>query len=459
MAQFLSGLGSGATGGATSPSSALGVTPRATYGIMSAHVANTAYETVFLDDEFRLIGTISQAPGVASLSAYDNARVGATQSTNLAPTTATYPTTNTTPGWINSVNSCGEFGNDVVTLSERATASWGYTRWNASNGARANLAFVNSDHSDRTRVLQLDNGWLTSAPLWAPHPAGQTALFYRSDRKQRNLNALNSRLAGMIGSASYNATRRELVIMCDTTTANVFTMYIWKNFDLNANGVDVSLLPDTPTVTLTVDLTVPGTVVAPDTESAQKITPVLCDDGTVFLTSMWVNNYLRIYRVARNTGDTAVTITNPTSTALTTTYGRATNALLYGKRVMQSRNGNLVLSFTPYAYYGAGCMSFGVDRKNSGYTSINFADTNYGYQPVKFRDDGFAFYYAGNYYAANPQGAGIMGFMYAQAPGSGGAPLAMNQTIYLPAAPQPNTTNYPGISHVWEYNLQSPNPV
>jgi len=96
-----------------------------------------------------------------------------------------------------------------------------------------------------------------------------------------------------------------------------------------------------------------------------------------------------------------------------------------------------------------------IDKANDTYASFTVADSGYGYQPLPYKDSGWAFFYCGNGYGANQYGA----YIYATYVRNGTGLLTQNSsTIYLPYfAPSSATTNYPAMTQVVDYNLLTSN--
>jgi hypothetical protein len=98
--------------------------------------------------------------------------------------------------------------------------------------------------------------------------------------------------------------------------------------------------------------------------------------------------------------------------------------------------------------------SYVIDKRNNSWAAgYQSTDGGIGFQPLKYRDDSFIIYYAGNGYAGNWTGSYFVATTSTQA---GAAPVT-NQSYnwYLPNYTGPNTTNYPGMSEVWEYDFQT----
>jgi hypothetical protein len=297
---------------------------------------------------------------------------------------------------------------------------------------------------------------LESMPMWMPFTtSGWGAEYPSGERKTKTFTAAN--LGGgtnnMYGSASYNNVRKELVILnYNSATAGRFDVSIWKNIDFDANDCDVTQVSSTPTHQFSV--TTPNFAVN-NAESQRNIKVVLTDNGDIYYSVMYPSNSFKLYRIARAIDDSSGTVAELQSQALTTSYG-IEQSNEYGQSSMKTRIGNMVMTFCPYYYYGAGLRSYVIDKRNNSWAAgYQTTDTSDGYQPLKYRDDSFAYYYCGNFYASNYTGAYIRATSY---PVNGSSPVTQTNVIYLPIAPSPNTTNYPGFTFVREYDLQTTLP-
>lgn len=466
---FLSQITSGTlnTINALSPMNGTSI-PRASYAIMSSNSSSTWHGAVFLDAEFRRIGgtspggwTTTYGTGATPDIDYYNTTYitnsGQMFNASLTPNTQTALATTAYTLPMCGTASMGEYGQAAAMASERGTIQTSGIRVLGTNSLiESNRAFVNSDHANRKLTMQFSSGVLTMSPLATPIPKSliSTAPFYRPEKSVVSIFTTydaGSQTTSMYGSASYNAVRKELMIATFTSTTNGrVNVGIWKNFDFDAVNGDVSTLGN-PDVLL--DTTLASWVNSNEGRFNSKW--VLVDDGSIFVSSFNEgSNSTNLRKITRDVGDTTLSNTLLASQSMTTSYG-LDQGTAYGQRQMQSRNGRLVVNFMVYYYYQCGIRSWVIDKRNSSWaTGYSQNNTTSGTYPVKYRDDGFAYYVAGNYYAGNYSGASISAF---SAPGltSGSAPTSTTTTMYQPVAPGPNTTNYPGLTHVAEFDLQS----
>lgn len=363
---------------------------------------------------------------------------------NLAPTQS-YPASNGTSNYGNATPAAGEFGNAMVDTFSNRTAIRQTTRnssWTIKHSL--NRSFVNSDHTDRSVVYVLNgNIFRAVSRIDGDHT------YNRRNTREFTIPSMNT---SMVGSASYNNVLKRLVILS-------YNAYGGSNALIVYNGIDFDKFPSPAdafanATRIDVAAFVMGvTWGTNDAETQYCLKPVLCDNGDIFVTVMHPSVHFAIYKIVLNAGLTAVSTTAfVTSHSLTTSYGAA-QGIQYGQRQIQSRDGGAVLSFCPYYYYGAGIYCWLIDKRKSSYTNpsaFNAANSNYGFMPMPYGDDGFSCYYAGNYYASNPNGGYITGTLQRNSAGN------FEQTgtnIYLPYAPPPNTTNYPFMTQVVDYSM------
>jgi hypothetical protein len=258
----------------------------------------------------------------------------------------------------------------------------------------------------------------------------------------------------MWGSASYNKTRNELVILSYVGSSGAFKLITYKGIDFDmypsphlaftATGVTRTEIPS---------FTLGTNWLVNDNESYYNIKPVLTDDGTIFTTVMFTNNNFSIYKTLRSSDATTVTSSvYQTTYGLTTSYGKDQD-IYYGQRTIGSRDGNAVIAFCPYYYYGSGIYSYVIDRTNNTYyqpTFLNSTSSSMGLIPVPYGDDGFAVFYCGNGYSGNANGNYITGICNRNGTG---VFEQSGTNIYMPYHTGPNTTNYPGFTQVTDYAM------
>jgi hypothetical protein len=356
----------------------------------------------------------------------------------------------------------GEYGQAAVLASERGTIQPYYMRsftTTQNSMMQANRAFVNSDHKNKKLTLQFSSAFLTVSPLQTPIPkaVATTAPFYRPEKNLTSIFSTydsGSQTTSMFGSASYNAVRKELMVATFTsTTSGRVNVAIWKNFDFDAVNGDVSTL-GSPDVLL-------NTTLASWTNTNEgrfNSKWVLVDDGSIFVSSMNEgSNTTYLWKLIRGVDDTTLSNSLVSTQSMTTSYG-LDQGVSNGQRQMQTRDGSMVVNWMVYYYHHCGIRSWVFDKRNSsfavGYSQNN---TTSGTYPVKYKDSGFAYYVAGNYYSSNSTAA-FIGAFSSRGLTAGSAPTLYSGTLYQSIAPGPNTTNYPGLTHVMEFDFQTELP-
>jgi hypothetical protein len=255
--------------------------------------------------------------------------------------------------------------------------------------------------------------------------------------------------ANMTGSACYHAGRKELTIL-SYKTSNTMDVLTYSNVDFNSYPSPAQALTQAG-VTLTASTITLGDINTSFAESMYRVMPTVTDDGTVFVTTMIPTSKLALSKFTRN-GVLAVTATSLTSLALHATSYGSEQGLYYGQRRIASRDGSSVACFCPYYYYGSGVACFMIDKSANSYAQYNANDTGCGYNVMPFKEAGWAFYYAGNLYAANPTGASITA-IYERGDSSNVQLKQTYGTRYLPYMPYPNTTNYPAMMQVVDFAM------
>jgi len=443
--------------------------PRASYAMLSFNTSSAFCGAVFYDGEFRRIGMTASRMTAGSSSGFTNdielenttyvQSAGQMYHPSFSPNTQTAMSSTTYTLPLCGTASMGEYGQAPAIASERGIIMSSHIRMytvSATAPVRANRAFVNSDHANRKLTMQLSSGWLTVSPKQNPIPYAVTATdpFYRPKKDLTSIFTTfdgGSQITSMYGSASYNAVRKELMVACFTSTANGrVNIGIWKNFNFDAVNGDVSTLGN-PDVLLNTTLT----SWTNSNEGRFNSKWVLVDDGSIFVSSFneGFNTY-SLYKITRASGDASLSSTRVSLQGNTTSYG-IDQGEAYGQRQMQTRDGSMVCNWCVYYYYQCGVISFVIDKRNSSWSNgYSDSNTTSGSYPVKYEDDKFAFVYNGNYYASNYTGSYIAAFASRNST-TGGAPVIYNTTVYFPSAPGPNTTNYPGLTHVAEFDFQS----
>lgn len=442
--------------------------PRASYAMVSSNATTPWHGAVFYDAQFRRIGspgnniTNNYGPGFTNdMDQYNATHVEISQMLHpsTAPRTQTAMTTTAYQYPISGTASMGEYGQSMYIASERGIITSSVARYmttTASAPAQSNRSFVNSDHQNKKLTMQLSSGWLTVSPRQTPVPYIVSTVD-PFPRPKKNLTSIftsydaGSQITSMFGSASYNAVRKELMVASFTSTATGrVNIAIWKNFNFDAVAGNVALLGN-PDVLL-------NTTLANWTESNEgKFNSkwVLVDDGSIFVSSFNEgSNTTFLWKITRASGDASLANTRVSTQSMTTSYG-VDQGVSYGQRQMQTRDGSMVCNWMVYYYYQCGLRSWVIDKRNSSFViGYSSNETTNGVYPVKYKNDQFAFVNNGNFYAGNYSGASIGGFA-TRGDGAGAAPQIFSTTIYFPSAPGPNTTNYPGLTHVEEFDFQT----
>jgi hypothetical protein len=443
--------------------------PRASYAMMSFNTSSTFCGAVFYDGEFRRIGAAANLIGQNYAAGFTNdlenqnttyvQNAGQMYNASMGPNTQTAMSTSSYSLPLCGTASMGEYGQAAAWASERGiimSSSLRFLTQTATAPVRANRAFVNSDHANKKLTMQFSSGWLTVSPEQTPVPYAVTATD-PFPRPKKNLASIfttydgGSQITSMYGSASYNAVRKELMVACFTsTTSGRVNIGIWKNFDFDAVVGNVATLGN-PDVLL--NTTLASWVNTNEGRFNSKW--VLVDDGSIFVSSFNENsNNYYLWKITRATGDASLSNTLVGSQSMTTSYG-VDQGEAYGQRQMQTRDGSMVCAWAVYYYYQCGMRGWVIDKRNSSWISSPTSNnTTSGSYPVKYRNNQFAFIENGNFYASNYTAAYIFGYASPSLT-AGGSPDVFTTTVYFPSAPGPNTTNYPGLTHVSEFDFQS----
>jgi hypothetical protein len=444
--------------------------------MLSSNTTTAWHGAVFYDAEFRRIGSQGNALSALNRSQGFTNDMDQAEATyvpiapmfhNINPNTQTANSSTAHVNPMGGTASMGEYGQQCAFASERGVVVSAIQRTagaivGSTNNASLfnNRAFVNSDHQDKKLTMQLAGGYLTVSPLATPNCYNTiTNATYR--RPFFNVAPLFSAYDGgstanlMYGSASYNNVRKELMVATySSAAAGRFLIAIWKNFDFDAVNGDITTLTAAPTVLRTVSM--PSWTDSSEARYNSKWT--LVDDGSIFMSAFCEgSNFTKMFKITRNVDDSTFTGTFQQQQTNTTSYGIGQGEP-YGQRQMQTRDGSMTVNWCVYYYYQCGIRSWVVDKRNSSY-AIGHSSNNgsMGTYPVKYKNSGFAYYEGGNVYAGNYSGAYIAAYS-SRGVAAGSAPVTAISTMYLPIFTGPNTTNYPGFTHVIEFDLQSELP-
>lgn len=430
-----------------------GTGKRASYAMISHNTSQGTGGFYLYDEDFRPVVTNGQ-PG-AFTAAFPTSGIYLAQESMFNfymlfdnwTSTSNTPSSNSTSSYINATPNSGEFGHASVDIYSDGTFS--RSQRNGSQGWPEkhwlNLSSIDSDHSDKRNVYVLSGGTIRCVDRlsgnWTYPKTGTSAY------------TVSSLDTTMYGSASYHAGRKEMVILSLSGSNGAFNVITFQNLDLNTYP-DPSVAfarPEVVRVNSTVSLSTNWNT--NNNESYYNLKPVVTDNGTVFVTVMFTSNAFRLYQFTRS-GTSPVTATNPSSINLTTSYGIEQGAPYYGQRRITSRDGSTVAQFCTYYYYGSGLACFMINKRGNTYSSYSNTNSSFSISVVPYKDSGWAFCYNGNFYASNYSGAYIMAWY--QTTTAGGF-TQTGTTYYLPGAPYPNTTNYPMLTAVTDYDLLLPN--
>ena len=425
---------------------------RAAYALASHNTSSAAASYVLLDEDFRIVlatGSPAASPnyyGAAPIvdlatSTYSNYssifyNAGSTSSQATSTDTQTY---------LNGTNACGAVGNAMfdiysngtITSAVRNTGDW-------QSKHQLNKSSFNSDHSNKRLLYTLYNGSIRAVDK----------LFgsYSNPYPGTSAYGVTSLNTNMYGSASYHLNRKELVILSYITSGGSFNVFHFANVDFDTYpDPNIALnRPEVVRTNSTVSLASSWNV--NNNESYYSPKPVITDNGTIYVSVFFTGNSLTLYSFTRN-GSNAVTATYVAGLGTTTSYGADQHPTNLGQRYITSRDGTSVALFCPYYYYGTGVECYMIDKTNNTYGTYNSNQSGGGVQPLPFKDNGWAFYYAGNLYASNFTG-GYISATY-ERPAAGGY-TASGSTQFLSFVTSPNTTNYPGLTQVTDYDLLPP---
>lgn len=302
----------------------------------------------------------------------------------------------TSPGNSNSnfdnyTSRCGEYGHDRWNLKKSGALV--LPQRNGAYGietkTEANDAFANADFADPNLTLLL---WKSTLYL-ALRANVETIIVSNGARGFISKFAVPSLPVEFYGSASYNRTRNELVIVGGTSgTASPTTMWLRSYRGLPAidrnSDIGAILGAITPTQ-ITLNAWSPATPTA-NAESIGGATPVLTDNGDVFIAFFNAGSALCVGKLPRLTDTTWGAMVSGLSWGVTTSYGRNT-ARGSGMSVMQTKDGDTVACYSQYNYYGAGMGVATINKRtNSVKLMYSDAETTAGRSLLHWGKSGFA---------------------------------------------------------------------
>lgn len=429
---------------------------RPAYAIPSHNQNNGWYGTIFLDEEFNQMyySTAGSYYGTTG-NFYQLNESYANRDFVFQSNSNTAGNQSSSSGFYLSGMWNGQYGCMITKPTSRGIITGHANTWPTTDiNVFCNEAYtyVNSDHFRRDLTVQLRNGILTTSSIQRPWSGrwGQTVL-PETMRKYFDISSYfpsGTQITNMWGSASYNAVRKELVVMANNSNASGrFDIAIWKNVDWNANNCDVTQL-GAPTNTFN--------FVSPNwnqnnDESRFCVKPILVDNGDIYYSVFFQSDNFSLFKITRDAGDVSGTSTRLEARGVTTSYGRD-QGQAYSQRIISTRIGNMVAVACPYYYYASGMRSFVIDKRNSSYViGYENSDGSFGSNMLKYKDDSFAFIHGNNYYAGNYSAISNIAFI---SPRAGTTPGYSNHGTYMPLAPGPNTTNYIGVYNVFDYDIQ-----
>lgn len=378
---------------------------------------------------------VTSAADITTLSAlFKAAASNATQITNQA--TAEYS---------HACHSSGEFGNVVIEAFSNGTAVPPHNRTSEGRVGKStlNMCVINSDHADQS-IVYVQLGEYVKAIKRIDgdvnYDAPGTASFMLD-------------YSGY-GQCSYNAKRKELILVTYYNSGQKGGKYIvtYSNVDFDRYPSPAEALSRPEVVKRSQSLTTIAGWLTTDTQESQYNTKViLCDNGTVYLLAHFVGYGLYLYRMNRNAALSVTSVDTIGYRAVGgTTYGKATDTR-YGIRLLQSRDKKACIVFMPYVYYGAGVVSYTIDKERGTADALTFAqkaNSVNGANIVPYGDDGFACYVTADVTASVGANA-VVTYCYKSL-------TSWNDVfpgIVLPYYPLPKTIYYPALTQVVDYPM------
>lgn len=410
------------------------------------------YHVVFYDQDFNVIIPTYQNYSsatwdyttVSNIIQYHSG--GFMTANSLGPThytsTSSYPSSST--GYyassfsFNGMNGCGW----LQAFSDGSVGNAYHASYGAALKRRDMKRYFTSDHTNRSILYGYSNGKIFARHVNSPG-------FYDMPHKGTEDYAVSGGNQTMRGTAAYNNTLKELHVCYENASA---TYQIRKY-----SGWDFDAYPDPTTAAANVTGTIEYTITNPtwtvnNNESKFNSKMLLRDDGQLQMYTFFTSSKFACYVWTNPTSATSINTNNTNTASNTTSYGYDQSED-YGMHIISSRDGKNYAFISPYYYYMSGLnhMYSGMGETLNGAShNIQNHDSNYGYQVLPWRDDGFCTYYAGNGYASNYSGTNVRQFM-----GIGGNSGKLERQSgmykYLPLWPGHNTTGYPGLACVNDY--------
>lgn len=421
------------------------------YAMLSYNTPNGSGGFVFFDEDFRLVSVQGNPGDYNAANLVPHSLYMASQSMqNYASvfqgvtSTSSVSSSNATSTYLNGVNACGEFGNAMVSVYSDGSYENCYHMSNSvDNKHYLNAYAINSDHSNKRNVYILTGGTIKVIDR-----IGGSYNYPKIGTSAYTVSSLNT---SMQGSASYDLSRKEMVILSYSSSGGAYNVITFQNLDLDTyeDPAVAFARPEVVRVNSTVSLATSWAV--NNNESYYNLKPVVCDNGDVYVSVMFTSSAQRLYKFTRS-GTSAITATVSDANTLTTSYG-FDQGVQYGQRQITSRDGTAVGICCPYYYYGSGCASFMINKTNATFTKYLNTNSSYGIQMLPYKDNGWTFIYCGNGYASNYTGNYIVTTYMRDPTPTTGAFTQVGTTRYFPGHTYPNTTNYPGFTQVVDYSL------
>ena len=281
------------------------------------------------------------------------------------------------------------------------TGEYGHDHWNMDRNGRMYVPLMASSYVQETKTELNDafvNADLSDPTLTLLYWQNNLYLARRTEIEQIIVSnglsgyiskfAIASSNANFYGNASYNAARKELVII-GATNISYSTMWIriYPNVEINSStDLNTVLTAITPT-----QITIPWAGYTPlnDTEAVGGCVPVLTDNGDVFFIFFNAATAMYATRWPRNTATTFKTMVSALGYTVTTSYGR-NSSRSSGMQSLQTRDGNTVACYAQYYYYGAGMGVFTVNKRTNS-IKLMYSDTESanGRSLLHWRNNGF----------------------------------------------------------------------
>lgn len=361
--------------------------------------------------------------------------------------TATQVTTQVTGEYAQVCHSSGEFGNVTIDSFSNSTATPPHGRTNEGRYGKAklNLSVVNSDHVNQSLVY-IQYGF----ELLAVDRITGDVRF-----PDKRTSSFTLDITGY-GQCSYNAKRKELVQVSyfNTGSKGGRKVISYSNVDFNRYPSPAVALNRPEVVKKEVIITTINNWVTTDTDETKFNTNcVLCDDGGIYLSVYFTGSGLALFKINRNDNLDVSSVTYVGTKAVAAGGGKGIETdLRYGQRAQQSRDKQAVLLYAAYANYGAGLVSWGVDRTYSKVIPTTFAQksiTSNGVNVMPYGDDGFACYVAADVTLAVGANALVTNCYR----GEDSNWIDSTNGLLLAYYPLPKTIYYPAMTQVVDYAM------